>query len=57
MVSNIIAMKKVIDGENMCILEYFHEDETDMMLKKYQNLGKWSDISVDRDGDIILWID
>ena len=48
-------MKKVIDADNMVILERFYEKDTDKMLKRYENMGLWLCISVDQAGDIILW--
>ena len=50
-------MKKVIDADNMKILEYFNEKDTDAMLKRYENMGLWNAVSVDQAGDIILWED
>jgi hypothetical protein len=47
--------KKVISGDTMQIVETFDPKETDEKVKHYQSLGKWNDVSVDRDGDIILW--
>ena len=53
-------MKKVIDADNNKLLEEFKEEETDeketdSKVKYYESLEKWDDISVDRNGDIILW--
>lgn len=48
-------MKKVIDGETMKCLEKFQEKETDNIIKKYASLGKWADVQIDIDGDVILW--
>ena len=48
-------MKKVIDGDTMKCLETFDENQTQTILEKYQELGKYDDISVDTDGDIILY--
>lgn len=48
-------MKKVIDADNMKILEHFDESNTETMLKRYENMGFWDDVSVDQAGDIILW--
>jgi hypothetical protein len=48
-------MKKVIDADNMKILEHFEESDTDKILKRYENMGFWQCVSVDRAGDIILW--
>lgn len=49
------TMKKVIDADNMKILEHFYESDTDRILERYENMGLWDDISVDQAGDIILW--
>ena len=48
-------MKKVIDADNNKLLEEFEEKETNKKVEYYTSLGKWEDVSVDRDGDIILW--
>ena len=48
-------MKKVIDADNQKVLQTFEEKDTEKTLAYYRSLGKWNDISVDRDGDIILW--
>ena len=48
-------MKKVIDSDNQRVLETFDAKDTDKVLHKYQNDGRWEDVGVDRDGDIILW--
>jgi len=47
--------KKVIDGDTMKCIEIFEESQTDVVIKKYQSLAKWDDVSVDADGDIILY--
>lgn len=47
--------KKVIDGDTMKCLETFEESQTQMVLEKYKSLGKWNDVSLDADGDIILY--
>jgi hypothetical protein len=47
--------KKVIDGDTMKCLETFDEDETKTVVKKYTDIGKWDDVSIDSDGDIILY--
>lgn len=49
--------KKVIDGDSQRIVDRFDEKDTKQTLEYYESLGKWSDVSVDRDGDIILWKD
>ena len=48
-------MKKVLDGDTMKCLETFDESQTQDIFEKYQKLGKYNDISVDIDGDIILY--
>lgn len=48
-------MKKVIDADNNKILEYFDPVDESKMLAKYNAMGKWNDVGVDVDGDIILW--
>ena len=48
-------MKKVINADNLRIVETFDPKNTDEVLEKYQNDGRWEDVQVDRDGDIILW--
>ena len=50
-------MKKVIDADNQRILEHFDEIETEIILNKYKEDGRWDDVSVDIHGDIILWED
>lgn len=47
--------RKVIDGDTMKCLEMFEENQTKQILEKYKALGKWDDISVDIDGDIVLY--
>lgn len=47
--------KKVINADTMKCIEMFDEKQTEQMLRKYQSMGKWDDVSVDADGDIILW--
>jgi len=48
-------LKKVIDADNQKLLEYFDEKDTAKTMNKYAGIGKWDDISLDCDGDIILW--
>lgn len=50
-------MKKVIDADNEKVLEMFNEKDTSKVLSKYQTDGRWEDVGVDIDGDIILWKD
>lgn len=47
--------KKVIDGDNNRVIEYFDEDNTFEVLERYKNDGRWEDVGVDVDGDIVLW--
>lgn len=46
---------KVIDGDNMKILEWYDPKDEYEVRKRYEAMGKWDDVSVDRDGDLILW--
>jgi len=52
-------MKKVVidmDSEpSSKIIEEFDEDFTKNVLKRYQADPRWEDVSLDIDGDIILW--
>lgn len=48
-------MKRVIDADNNLILETFAKEATEEIKKYYEIIGRWNDISVDHDGDIILW--
>ena len=50
-------MKKVIDGDNMVCLEQFTPKETETIFQKYKNDGTWDDVSIDNDGDIILFLE
>ncbi len=47
--------KIVVDADVPVVLENFNEADTDEVLEKYESMGRWADVSVDRDGDIILW--
>lgn len=46
---------KVIDGDNNKILEWFDPADIHNKVAEYKAKGNWDDVSVDRDGDIILW--
>lgn len=48
-------MKKVIDGDTMKCLEEFEEKDTIFILEKYNSDGRWEDVSLDNDGDLILY--
>ncbi len=50
-------IKRVIDADNQKILEIFNPKlvDTSSMVAKYEAMGKWNDVGVDVDGDIILW--
>ena len=47
--------RKVIDADNQKILDYFSTATLKETLNKYKTDGRWTDVSVDRSGDIILW--
>ena len=48
-------IKSVIDADNNRIIRSFTKEQTDEVFKHYKSLGKWDDVSIDIDGDIILW--
>jgi hypothetical protein len=48
------SRRRVIDAENYKQLRYFDKEETDKLVKEYEESGKWSIVHVDYDGDIIL---
>ena len=52
-----MKIKVVIDADTPMVLERFHEEDTEEKLIYYKSLGKWGDVSVDQEGDIILWED
>ena len=47
-------MKKVIDYNTLKCIETFEESKTNEIIQKYISLGKWDNVDVDSDGDIIL---
>ena len=49
--------KIVVDADVPVVIETFDADQTDEVLEKYESDGRWGDVSVDQDGDIILWED
>ena len=49
--------RKVIDADNMELVETFFVSQTENKLRYYESLGEWEDVSIDRAGDIILWKD
>jgi hypothetical protein len=49
--------QRVIDADNMRTLEVFDSKDTDTVLSRYRAMGKWDDVDVDGDGDIILFKD
>ena len=46
---------KVIDGDNLCLLETFIEAERDEILQRYKNNPKWNDVDFDIDDDLICF--
>ena len=49
--------KKVIDGDNMRLIEWFNPKDLQKVLKRYRESKKWVDVGVDVDGDIIVYKD
>ena len=52
-----MTMKKqrVIDGDNMRTLEFFAAEDTNSVLARYRAMGKWDEVEVDCEGDVILY--
>ena len=50
-------VKYVIDADNQVKLEEFDKSDTEKVKSKYEAMGRWDDISIDREGNIILWED
>jgi len=48
-------LRWVIDADRQVKLKQFNVKDTKETVRYYESLGKWNDVSVDRDGDIILW--
>lgn len=46
---------KVIDGDNMKLLETFTEDQREHVTERLNR--QYGEVSEDRDGDIIVWED
>jgi hypothetical protein len=49
------VQKMVIDADNQKCIGYFKVSETEETKAKYETMNKWNDISIDRNGDLILW--
>jgi hypothetical protein len=49
--------QRVIDADNMRTLDVFDSKDTDTVLNRYRAMGKWDDVGVDGEGDIILFKD
>ena len=52
-----MTMKKqrVIDGDNMRTLEFFAAEDINSILVRYRAMGRWDEVEVDNEGDIILY--
>jgi hypothetical protein len=50
-------LKMVIDADNNKCLERFDESKAEEIKAKYEAMGKWSDVSLDVNNDLILWED
>lgn len=48
-------MKSVFDGDNYTILEEFPADETGKKLAYYRSLGKYEEVELDYEGDIVVY--
>lgn len=49
--------KWVIDGDELVKIESFDSDNTENVISYYLSLGKYEDVSVDINGDIICFQD
>ena len=50
-------LKMVIDADNNKCLERFKESKAEEMKAKYEAMGKWADVGLDFNNDLILWED
>lgn len=48
-------MFKIIDADRMVQIGSFSEAEKEAIIKQYENDPKWEDVSIDADGDLILF--
>lgn len=48
-------LKMVIDADNNKCLEKFEESKAEEMKAKYEAIGKWADVGLDVNNDLILW--
>jgi hypothetical protein len=45
----------VIDADNNKCIERFEESKAQEIKAKYEAMGKWADIGLDVNNDLILW--
>jgi hypothetical protein len=50
-------LKMVIDADNNKCLERFEESKAEEIKEKYEAMGKWSDVGLNVNNDLILWED
>ena len=50
-------LKMVIDADNNKCIERFEESKAEEMKAKYEAMGKWADVGLDFNNDLILWED
>ena len=50
-------LKMVIDADNNKCLERFEESKAEEIKAKYEAMGKWDDVGLDVNNDLILWED
>ena len=50
-------LKMIIDAYNNKCLEKFEESKAKEMKAKYEAMGKWADVGLDVNNDLILWED
>jgi hypothetical protein len=49
------SFKKVYDGDNLKEIETFNQENTDEVVKRLEDSGKWDEVGVDIEGDIICY--
>ena len=49
--------KMVIDADNNRCLERFEEFRAEEIKAKYEAMGKWADVGLDINNDLVLWLE
>lgn len=48
-------LRKVIDGDLMKVIDTFDVKDTEQVIQKYRDLGRWEEVLTDNDGWIVLY--